>query len=131
MITTNTLLSLCSICLVIFTFMVIVTKQPVFSIVFLSASFVCSCFLLFLLECEFLALLFLIIYLGAILILFLFAIMMLESKLNNLTKNKIKYIPMGLFFSFFLFIPFINIDLSFIFNNVIDYNFLYLNVYQN
>jgi len=31
--------------------------------------------------------------------------MMLESKLNNLSKNSIKYVPVGFIFSFFLLIP--------------------------
>jgi NADH:ubiquinone oxidoreductase subunit 6 (subunit J) len=56
---------------------------------------------LFLLECELLAFLFIIIYVGAIAVLFLFAIMMLESKLNNLSKNTMKYIPIGLVFGIF------------------------------
>lgn len=33
------------------------------------------------------------------------AIMMLESKLNNLSKNTMKYIPVGFIFSFFFLIP--------------------------
>ena len=119
-----------SICLVISTFMVVVVKHPMFSIVFLAASFIFSSFLLFLLECEFLALLFLIIYLGAIIVLFLFAVTMLESKLTDLLKNKIKYIPIGLVFSICLFVPFlIDIDLNFI--SFFDSNYFYLNNYQN
>jgi NADH-quinone oxidoreductase subunit J len=56
----------------------------------------------FLLECELLAFLFIIIYVGAIAC-FLFAIMMLESKLNNLSKNTMKYIPIGLVFGTLFF----------------------------
>ena len=33
------------------------------------------------------------------------AIMMLESKLNNLSKNSMKYIPVGFIFGIFLLIP--------------------------
>jgi NADH:ubiquinone oxidoreductase subunit 6 (subunit J) len=40
--------------------MVVVVRHPVFSLLFLIASFIFSTFLLFLLECEFLALLFII-----------------------------------------------------------------------
>jgi len=46
--------------------MVVVVRHPVFSLLFLVASFIFSTFLLFLLECEFLALLFIIVYVGAI-----------------------------------------------------------------
>jgi NADH-quinone oxidoreductase subunit J len=110
--------------------MVVLLKHPIFSIVFLAASFIFFSFLLFLLECELIGLLILVIYLGAILVLFLFAIMMLESKFTNLSKNKIKYIPIGLIFNIFLFTPlFININLSFMMT--CDLNSVYLNIYQN
>lgn len=84
-----------SIFLVFSSVMVIVSQHPVFSLLFLVSSFIVSSFLLFLLECELLALLFIIIYVGAIAILFLFAIMMLESKLNNVSKNVMKSVPLG------------------------------------
>lgn len=110
--------------------MVVISKHPVFSILFLAASFIVSSGLLFLLECEFLALLFLVIYLGAIIILFLFAVMMLESKTETLTKNKIKYVPLGFFFAILLMIPlFLNIDSNFISNYNTSYNCI--NIYQN
>jgi NADH:ubiquinone oxidoreductase subunit 6 (subunit J) len=48
---------------------------------------------------------FIIIYVGAIAVLFLFAIMMLESKLNNLSKNTMKYIPIGLVFGTLFLVP--------------------------
>ena len=115
MVFTDILFYIFSICLVINAFMVIFNKHPMLSILFLAGSCVFSSFLLFLLECEFLALLFLVIYLGAIIVLFLFAVMMLESKLIDLLKNKIKYIPIGLVFSICLFISLlIDIDLNFI-----------------
>jgi len=130
MIFTSILFYLFSICLVISTFIVVVVKHPVFSILFLAISFILVSFLLFLLECEFLALLFLVIYLGAILVLFLFAVMMLDFKTNSLLKNKIKYIPIGLIFNFFLIVPlFINVDLNFI--NNFNFSHFYQNIYQN
>jgi NADH-quinone oxidoreductase subunit J len=75
--------------------MVIVSKHPVFSLLFLVGSFIFSSFLLFLVECEFLALLFIIIYVGAVAVLFLFAVMMLESKFTDLSKNVLGYLPGG------------------------------------
>lgn len=126
----NTLFYLFSIFLVISAFMVIVAQHPVFSLLFLVASFIFSAFLLFLLECEFLALLFIVVYVGAIAILFLFSIMMLESKLNNLSKNSMKYVPVGFVFSFFLLIFFFR-EISIHFKNNFDSNYFYLNTYQN
>ena len=101
----NMLFYLFSIFLVISALMVVFSQHPVFSLLFLVASFIFSAFLLFMLECELLALLFIVVYVGAIAILFLFAVMMLESKLNNLSKNSMKYVPVGFVFSFFLLTP--------------------------
>ena len=103
----NFLFYLISILLIISSILVILAKHPIFSVIFLIFSFILSSFLLVILECEFLALLFIIIYVGAIAILFLFAIMMLESKSINLIKNSIKYFPIGIFFCFFYFYTFI------------------------
>lgn len=120
-----------SICLVTSTSIVVISKHSIFSIVFLAASFIFSSLLLFLLECEFLALLFLVIYLGAILVLFLFAVMMLELKLTNLLIYQIKYIPIGLTFSILLFSSFlVNINLNY-HKMESDFNYLYFNTYQN
>ena len=130
MIFTNLLFYFISTCLVISTSMIVFVNHPIFSFVLLATSFILASFLLFLLECEFLALLFLIIYLGAIIVLFLFAIMMLETKVDNLAKNKTKYLPLGLIFGVFLFLPlFSSINLSFVNNS--DSNDFYNNIYQN
>jgi NADH-quinone oxidoreductase subunit J len=119
-----------SIFLVISAFMVIFSQHSVFSLLFLVASFIFSAFLLFLLECEFLALLFIVVYVGAIAVLFLFSIMMLESKLDNLSKNSVKYVPVGFVFSFSLLIPLLY-EISLHFENNYEINHFYLNTYQN
>lgn len=75
--------------------MVIVARNPLYSILFLISSFLSASILLFLFENEFLALFFSIIYLGAIAILFLFVIMMLDIKYSELQNSKI-YFPVGL-----------------------------------
>ena len=97
MLNANILFHIFSIFLVISAFMVIASQHAVFSLLFLVSCFVFSTFLLLCLECEFLALIFLTIYVGAIAVLFLFAVMMLETKLINLANNKIKYLPIGIF----------------------------------
>lgn len=88
--------------LIISALMVILVSHPVFSLLFLVGSFLSASSILLLLECEFLALLFVTIYVGAIAILFLFAVMMLEFKQSSLTKNLTKYLPAGTFFGFLL-----------------------------
>lgn len=130
MLDANILFYLFSIFLVISTFMVVVAQHPVFSLLFLVSSFIFSSFLLFLLECEFLALLFIIVYVGAIAILFLFAIMMLESKLSNLSRNTMKYIPVGFLFGILLVTPFLY-EVSAFFDQNADSKFFYVNKYQN
>ena len=74
--------------------MVIVSKNPLHSVLFLVTSFLSASMLLFLFENEFLALFFLIIYLGAIAILFLFVVMMLDIKYRELQTSRL-YLPVG------------------------------------
>jgi NADH-quinone oxidoreductase subunit J len=119
-----------SIFLVFSSFMVIVSQHPVFSLLFLVSSFIVSSFILFLLECELLALLFIVIYVGAIAILFLFAIMMLESKLSDLSKNVMKYVPIGFLFGIIFLIPQLH-EITKNFDKNIYYNSFYQNKFQN
>lgn len=116
--------------LIISAVMVILSNHPIFSLVYLISCFLLSSFILFLLECEFLGLLFIVIYVGAIAVLFLFAIMMLEIKSINLSKNFIKYVPVSLIFIVFLLMPFIK-EITKNFNNNIYINTFYINKYQN
>ncbi len=85
--------------------MVTYSQHPVFSLLFLIFSFILSAFILFTLECEFLALIFITIYVGAIAILFLFSIMMLDTKLINLLESTTEYIPIGVFLGLMFLIP--------------------------
>jgi NADH-quinone oxidoreductase subunit J len=126
----NMLFLLFSFFLILSALMVILSKHPVFSLLFLVGCFLFSSFLLFILECEFLGLLFIVIYVGAIAVLFLFAIMMLESKAIHLSRNIMKYVPVGFFFVLFLLLPLLN-EISSQFNNNITINSFYLNKYQN
>ena len=130
MLNENMIFYLFSILLVISAIMVVIAQHPVFSLLFLVASFIFSALMLFMLECEFLALLFIVVYVGAIAVLFLFAVMMLESKFNDLSKNAMKYIPVGFVFGFILLMPMLNNILK-QFNKNDYYNSFYLNKFQN
>ena len=92
----NLFIYLFSILLIVSSIMVIVTKNPLHSVLFLIGSFLSSSVILFLFENEFLALFFLIIYLGAIAVLFLFIVMMLNIKYAEL-QNSMLYFPVGVF----------------------------------
>jgi NADH-quinone oxidoreductase subunit J len=130
MLDSNIIFYVFSILLIFCAFMVIVVKHPVFSLLFLVASFIFSAFMLFMLECEFLAFLFIVVYVGAVAILFLFAIMMLETKLNDLSKNVMKYLPVGFFFGFILLFP-LMLEISLNFNKSTIYDSFYFNKTQN
>ena len=79
--------------------LVIISKNPLHSVLFLVASFLSASMLLFLFENEFLALFFLIIYLGAIAILFLFVVMMLDIKYRDFQMSRL-YFPVGILIGF-------------------------------
>ena len=85
---------MCAILLISASF-VIISKNPLHSVLFLVSSFLSASMLLFLFENEFLALFFLIIYLGAIAILFLFVVMMLDIKYRELQMSRL-YFPVGI-----------------------------------
>lgn len=65
---------------IISNFLVFNCKNPVHSVLFLILSFILSSLILFLFKIDFLALLYIIIYVGAIAVLFLFVVMMLNIK---------------------------------------------------
>ena len=93
---------LISVVLVISASMVIISNHAVFSLLFLVLCFIFSSFLLFLLECEFLALVFIVIYVGAIAVLFLFVVMLLNIKIVDSIKDVLKYFPISNFIGFFI-----------------------------
>lgn len=94
-----------SILLVLTSLMVVLSAHPIYSLLFLIASFILSAFLLLVLECEFLALIFVLIYVGAVAILFLFAAMMLEAKSTLLNKNSLKHFPFIVIYFLIFLIP--------------------------
>ena len=106
------------------------TKNTIYSILFLILNFLTAVGLLFLLECDFMGLVFLIIYVGAIAILFLFIIMMLDIKLISTTKDLIKYIPIGSFLGLILLFEILNIILKTFYINYYQISFL-TNIYFN
>ncbi len=73
--------------LLITNFLVSNSKNAVHSVLFLILSFVLSSVLLFLFKADFLALLSIIIYVGAIAVLFLFVVMMLNVKSTTINSN--------------------------------------------
>ena len=90
---------ICLATLIVFSsMMVISTKNPVHSVLFLILTFIIAAGLLLLLEIEFISLIFIVIYVGAIAVLFLFVVMMLDIKISESKHDFLKYFPIGSFF---------------------------------
>jgi len=87
-------------------FIVIRAKNPVYSVLFLILVFCNSAGLLLLLNLDFFALIFLIVYVGAIAVLFLFVVMMLNIKLTEVHESIFHYLPIGGFVGFIFFLEF-------------------------
>ena len=76
--------------------MVIVSRNPVHSVLFLILAFVNASGLFMLLGAEFLAMILVVVYVGAVAVLFLFVIMMLDVDFTQLREGFIEYLPVGL-----------------------------------
>ena len=76
--------------------MVIFSKQPINSVLFLIFSFINASGLFLLAGAEFLALIIVIVYVGAVAVLFLFVIMMLDFNPDNIIEETKIYLPIGL-----------------------------------
>ena len=76
--------------------MVIIAKNPVHSVFFLILTFFNATGLFILMGAEFLAMLLLVVFVGAVAVLFLFVIMMLNIDFNSLRTGMIKNAPLGL-----------------------------------
>jgi NADH-quinone oxidoreductase subunit J len=74
---------------------VIISRNPIHSVIFLILTFCRSACLLLILGVEFLAIIFLVVYVGAIAVLFLFVVMLLQIKLSSIEDEFFNYLPIG------------------------------------
>jgi NADH-quinone oxidoreductase subunit J len=75
---------------------VITSRNMVHSALFLVLAFVTSAFLWMLLEAEFLAIVLVLVYVGAVMVLFLFVVMMLDVKAEQVRAGFSRYAPLGI-----------------------------------
>jgi NADH-quinone oxidoreductase subunit J len=75
--------------------MVVSAKNPVHSVLFLILAFFNSAGLFLLLGAEFLAMLLVVVYVGAVAVLFMFVVMMLDINFVELRQGFLKYLPIG------------------------------------
>ena len=134
----NFLLDLISLLAILSSVLVITSKNPVVSVIFLISLFINTAIYLILLGIGFVGISYIIIYIGAITVLFLFVIMMVDIRLldilelgNEYTKNLPLAVLVGSLFTFEIFsiIPFSSNDVSFL-NFAIDFIY-YINEFVN
>jgi NADH-quinone oxidoreductase subunit J len=75
--------------------MVISSRNPVHSVLFLILAFFNAAALFVLLGAEFLAMILVVVYVGAVAVLFLFVVMMLDINFRELRRGFLQYLPIG------------------------------------
>ena len=88
------LLSFAGVCIAS-AFMVIAAKNPVHSVLYLILAFVDWAGLFVMMGAEYLAMILIVVYVGAVLVLFLFVVMMLDVDFAELRQGLLQYLPVG------------------------------------
>ena len=96
-----------SILIITSSLLVITSKNPIHSVLFLILVFFNTSILFLFSNAEFLAMILLIVYIGAVAVLFLFVVMMLDINITKLRQTFLNYLPTGLFIGFIILIELI------------------------
>ncbi|MDX1459648.1 MAG: NADH-quinone oxidoreductase subunit J [Xanthomonadales bacterium] len=75
---------------------VITVRNPVYAALFLVLTFFSAAAIWLLLAAEFLAIVLIVVYVGAVMVLFLFVVMMLDINLAPLKEGFVRYLPVGI-----------------------------------
>ena len=75
--------------------LVITVRNPVFAALFLILTFFSTSAIWLLLEAEFLAIILVLVYVGAVMVLFMFVVMMLDINLSAIREGFARYVPIG------------------------------------
>ena len=75
--------------------MVIASKNPVHSVLFLISAFIAASGLFVLMGAEYLAMVLVVVYVGAVAVLFLFVVMMLDVDFVEMKQGFLQYLPIG------------------------------------
>ncbi|NSX17417.1 NADH-quinone oxidoreductase subunit J [Cupriavidus taiwanensis] len=92
---TTTIFYVFALVLVLSALKVITAKNPVHSALFLVLSFFTAAAIWMLLQAEFLAILLVLVYVGAVMVLFLFVVMMIDIDIEHLRRDFWTYVPMA------------------------------------
>ena len=77
-------------------FMVIAARNPVHSVLYLILAFVNAAGLFVMMGAEFLAMILIVVYVGAVAVLFLFVVMMIDVDFSELKQGVLQYLPIGM-----------------------------------
>jgi NADH-quinone oxidoreductase subunit J len=84
--------------------MVVSSRNPVHAVLFLILAFVNAAGLFLLMGAEFLAMILIVVYVGAVAVLFLFVVMMLDVDFAQLRQGFLQYLPLGALISVIFFV---------------------------
>ena len=96
-----------SIIIITSSLLVILSKNPIHSVLFLILVFFNTSILFLFSNAEFLAMILLIVNIGAVAVLFLFVVMMLDINITKQRQTFLNYLPTGLFIGFIILIELI------------------------
>src|SRR6201987_2275010 len=94
--------------------MVIAARNPVHSVLFLILAFVNAAGLFVLMGAEFLAMILIVVYVGAVAVLFLFVVMMLDVDFAEMRQGFLNYLPIGGVIGVILLVELISIVLTWV-----------------
>jgi NADH-quinone oxidoreductase subunit J len=97
-------------------FMVIAAKNPVHSVLYLILAFVNAAGLFVLMGAEFLAMILIVVYVGAVAVLFLFVVMMLDVDFAELRQGFLNYMPIGIVIGGVLFFELLSVVFFWVIN---------------
>jgi NADH-quinone oxidoreductase subunit J len=102
MLVINILFYLFSFIMIASAFMVVLSRNPVHSVLFLILCFFNSAGIFLILGAEFLAFILVIVYVGAVAVFCLFVVMMLDVEFNSSNSSVITYLPVGMTIGFII-----------------------------
>ncbi|WP_372992876.1 NADH-quinone oxidoreductase subunit J [Sulfitobacter sp.] len=96
-----------AICVIAGGLFTVISRNPVHSVLWLILSFLSAAGLFVLLNAEFVAMLLIIVYVGAVAVLFLFVVMMLDVDFAELKAEMARYMPLALLIGLIILMQFV------------------------
>lgn len=103
--------------ILLFTILIVINKNPIYSVLFLIAVFTLIAIELTIIDVIYIGLSYILVYVGAISIIFLFILMLIDIRISELHNDSNNYIFLSIFISYVYFNLFFNFNLNNIFIN--------------